>query len=125
MQAGDDGQIADALGFHNNHSKSRRWRGTCSPSRSSNCAMPPTIWQAAHGNRPTMFLANMGSVSHHTARATYAKNFFEAGGFEVSATMVHGSRRGGRSIRDIGATVAVICSSDKLYPELVPPRRRN
>ena len=25
----------------------------------------------------------MGPVAHHTARATYAKNFFEAGGFEV------------------------------------------
>ena len=40
-------------------------------------------WQAAHGKRPTVFLANMGPFRHHTARAMYAKNFFEAGGFEV------------------------------------------
>ena len=30
-------------------------------------------WQATHGTRPTVFLANLGPVSHHTARATYAR----------------------------------------------------
>ncbi len=40
-------------------------------------------WLVRSGRRPRVFLANMGPVAHHTARATYAKNFFEAGGFEV------------------------------------------
>ncbi len=78
-------------------------------------------WQVFHGKRPRVFLANMGSAAHHTARATYAKNFFEAGGFEVI------SNNGFREVSDAakaftqsGATIAVICSSDKLYPEIVP-----
>ena len=33
--------------------------------------------------RPTVFLVKLGPVSHHTARAAYSKNFFEAGGFEA------------------------------------------
>jgi methylmalonyl-CoA mutase len=78
-------------------------------------------WQAAHGKRPRVFLANMGPVAHHTARATYAKNFFEAGGFEVMGN--NGFRdadAAAKAFADSGATVAVLCSSDKLYPEVVP-----
>jgi methylmalonyl-CoA mutase len=78
-------------------------------------------WQASHGRRPRVFLVNMGPVAHHTARATYAKNFFEAGGFEVIGN--NGFRETGNAIRaftESGATIAVICSSDKLYPEIVP-----
>ena len=36
-----------------------------------------------HGSRPKVFLANLGSVAAFTARATFAKNFFEAGGIEA------------------------------------------
>jgi methylmalonyl-CoA mutase len=78
-------------------------------------------WQAAHGKRPRVFLANMGPVAHHTARATYAKNFFEAGGFEVVGN--DGFKDAGAAASAFaasGATVAVICSSDKLYPDVVP-----
>ncbi len=38
---------------------------------------------SVEGRRPGVFLANLGSIAAHTARATFAKNFFEAGGFEV------------------------------------------
>src|SRR5262249_58673070 len=77
-------------------------------------------WQVAHGKRPRVFLANMGSVAHHTARATYAKNFFEAGGFEVIGN--NGFRDADAAVKafaDSGATGAVVCSSDKVYPEFV------
>ncbi|HTQ40038.1 MAG TPA: methylmalonyl-CoA mutase family protein [Pirellulales bacterium] len=78
-------------------------------------------WQATHGKRPTVFLANMGPVAHHTARATYAKNFFEAGGFNVvSNNGFSDADAVAEAFRTSGATIAVICSSDKLYPELVP-----
>src|SRR5208337_4197013 len=40
---------------------------------------------AAHGNRPRVFLAGVGTIAEQIARKTYAKNFFEAGGFEVLA----------------------------------------
>jgi methylmalonyl-CoA mutase len=78
-------------------------------------------WQAAHGRRPRVFLANMGPVAHHTARSLYAKNFFEAGGFEVVTN--NGFRDADAAAKAFvgsGATVAVICSSDKLYPDVVP-----
>jgi methylmalonyl-CoA mutase len=78
-------------------------------------------WQAAHGRRPRVFLANMGPVAHHTARATYAKNFFEAGGFEVAGNDgFKDADAAARAFAASGATVAVLCSSDKLYPEVVP-----
>jgi methylmalonyl-CoA mutase len=78
-------------------------------------------WLATHGKRPRVFLVSMGPVAHHTARATYAKNFFEAGGFEVLAN--HGfkdSESGAKAFADSGAKIAVICSSDKLYADVVP-----
>lgn len=78
-------------------------------------------WQSAHGCRPSVFLANMGPISHHTARATYAKNFFEAGGFEVITNA--GFQQPEEAVNAFaasGAKTAVLCSSDKLYPEVVP-----
>lgn len=78
-------------------------------------------WQATHGKRPRVFLVAMGPVAHHIARATYAKNFFEAGGFEVLD--IKGFQDVDSAARAFGeskAAVAVICSSDKLYPEIVP-----
>ena len=78
-------------------------------------------WQAKHGRRPRVFLANMGPVAHHTARATYAKNFFETGGFEVISTDgFQDAEAAAAAFGESGATIAVICSSDKLYPEVVP-----
>ena len=38
---------------------------------------------AATGARPKVFLANLGTPADFTARATFAKNFFEAGGIEA------------------------------------------
>ena len=78
-------------------------------------------WQAVHGRRPRVFLANMGPVAHHTARATYAKNFFEAGGFEVVGNDgFRDADAAARAFTASGATIAVLCSSDKLYPTVVP-----
>ena len=39
-------------------------------------------WLAATGARPKIFLANLGTPADFSARATFAKNFFEAGGIE-------------------------------------------
>jgi len=115
------GQLARALGFHAEPT-------TIPPLTPHPFAEPfeelrdaSDGWQETHGKRPRVFLANMGSVAHHTARATYAKNFFEAGGFEVIGN--NGFKEAdaaARAFADSGATVAVLCSSDKLYPEIVP-----
>ncbi|MDX6744502.1 methylmalonyl-CoA mutase family protein [Actinocorallia sp. A-T 12471] len=61
----------------------------------------------AQAVRPKVFLATLGPVAVHTARATFAANLFQAGGIET----VSGSAD------EFDGGVAVICSSDKLYAE--------
>ncbi|MDX2221669.1 MAG: methylmalonyl-CoA mutase family protein [Rhodospirillaceae bacterium] len=77
---------------------------------------------AKYGARPKVFLANLGTVAEFTARATYAKNFFEAGGIEAVPGV------GGTDISAIakafgktGAALAVICSADKVYTAHAAP----
>jgi methylmalonyl-CoA mutase len=78
-------------------------------------------WLDRHGKRPMVFLANMGPLAHHAARATYAKNFFEAGGFAViSNNGFEDTTAAVKAFSESKASVAVICSSDKLYPDVVP-----
>ncbi|MBK1665858.1 methylmalonyl-CoA mutase [Rhodospirillum rubrum] len=73
-------------------------------------------WLAAHGQRPKIFLANLGPVAQHTARATFAKNFFEAGGIEaVAGAGFDEAADCVAAWRDSGAKVAILCSSDGLY----------
>ncbi|MEX2186667.1 MAG: methylmalonyl-CoA mutase family protein [Pirellulales bacterium] len=116
------GQIAQALGFNVQPGEaiapieSRNFAGPFEELRDASDA-----WQAAHGRRPTVFVANMGPVSHHTARATYSRNFFEAGGFEVlTSDGFQDAGAAAAAFANSGAKIAVICSSDKLYPEFVP-----
>jgi len=78
----------------------------------------------AAGTRPSVFLVNLGPVAVHTARATFAKNFFEAGGIATTT-----SARGGtvgfadpaEAVADLdGARLVCLCSSDALYKEHAP-----
>jgi methylmalonyl-CoA mutase len=75
------------------------------------------------GHRPRVFLANLGSVATHTARASWAKNFFEAGGIEA-VTSQRGSTEGfddpetlAADFSESGAAIACVCSSDSMYAE--------
>jgi methylmalonyl-CoA mutase len=71
---------------------------------------------ARTGVRPTVFLANLGPVSAFTARATYAKNFFEAGGIE--AIMSDGFSDQGKlrqAFLESKSRLSCICSSDDIY----------
>jgi methylmalonyl-CoA mutase len=78
-------------------------------------------WKTKHGKRPSVFLANMGPPSHHSARATYAKNFFEAGGFDVLPTSGFSDAvMATEAFKGCASSIAIICSSDKLYPDIVP-----
>ncbi len=73
---------------------------------------------AANGARPKMFLANLGPVSAFTARAMFAKNFFEAGGIEaLSNDGFESADDLASAFRASGAAMACICSSDALYAE--------
>jgi methylmalonyl-CoA mutase len=71
---------------------------------------------AKSGTRPKVFLANLGKVSDFTARTTYAKNFYEAGGIEA-LTNDGFDRRADvvAAFKRSGARLACLCSSDKVY----------
>ena len=65
----------------------------------------------AAGQRPQVYLATIGPIARHTARASFAGNLFQAGGLATPA---------GDGAGDLGATgttVACICGTDKDYAE--------
>src|SRR5262249_38175319 len=68
------------------------------------------------GARPKAFLANLGNVADFTARATSAKNFFEAGG--IAAVTNDGFASHNEMLSSFnasGASLACLCSSDVVY----------
>jgi methylmalonyl-CoA mutase len=68
------------------------------------------------GVRPKIFLANLGSVAEFTARASFAKTFFEAGGIEAVGN--DGFASGDAmtaAFKSSGAKLACLCSSDEVY----------
>lgn len=71
---------------------------------------------AEKGARPKVFLANLGPIAAFTARATFAKNFFEAGGVEAVTNDGFPSLEAmAEAFRQSGARIACICSSDAIY----------
>lgn len=73
---------------------------------------------ALEGARPRIFSCNLGRLAEHGARATFAKNLFEAGGIEVvpSEPITDAAQIAG-AFRASGAAIAVVCSSDAVYAE--------
>jgi len=76
----------------------------------------------AQPERPQVFLATLGPVAAHTARATFAANLFNAGGF---ATPNAGPTRTAEDVaekfKESGAKIAVVCGSDAGYADLAVP----
>ena len=71
---------------------------------------------AKTGARPKVFLANLGKLSDFTARATFAKNFYEAGGLEAVTNDGFKSQADMlAAFKTSGAKIACLCSSDKVY----------
>lgn len=69
-----------------------------------------------HGARPKVFLATIGNIAEFTARATFAKNFYEAGGFEaVAGAGGNDAAEIARDFKTSGASIAVIASTDAVY----------
>ena len=76
-------------------------------------------FKAQYGQNAKIFLANIGTAAAFTARASYAKNFFEAGGIEAVAGT------GGEAVTDIvrdfrasGASFAAVCGTDAAYTDV-------
>ena len=72
--------------------------------------------RAAAGARPRVFLANLGPLAAHGARAAFARGLFEAAGFEaIDEGGFEDDDALGRAFAGSGATIACLCSSDALY----------
>ncbi len=70
------------------------------------------------GKRPRAFLANLGTAADFTARATFAKSFFETGGIEAIDT--EGFSDAGAlaaAWKSSGAALVCLCSQDKVYAQ--------
>jgi len=79
------------------------------------------VWLEDKGVRPRIFLANVGPVADHKPRATFATGFFEAGGIETIGNNGFATpEETADAFSASGASMAVICSSDARYPDLVP-----
>jgi methylmalonyl-CoA mutase len=72
----------------------------------------------ATGARPKVFLANLGAPADFTARATFAKSFFETGGIEIVDTEGFTDPAAlSAAFKASGAALACLCSSDRLYAQ--------
>ena len=63
----------------------------------------------AASERPKVYLATIGPVARHTARASFAGNLFQAGGLATP------SGSGVEGFADAGTAVACICGTDEDY----------
>ncbi len=71
---------------------------------------------AKSGARPKVFLANLGQLSEFTARASFAKSFFEAGGIEAVTNDGFASlEEMVAAFKSSSAALACLCSSDEVY----------
>ncbi len=67
---------------------------------------------------PKIFLANLGKAADFTARTTFARNFFEAGGVAaISSEGLSSPEEAARAFKSSGAKLACVCSSDEIYAE--------
>lgn len=79
-------------------------------------------YEAETGKTVDIFLANMGPIPQHKARADFACGFFEVAHFNMLRNDGFKTvEEAAKAAADSGAPVAVICSTDATYPELVPP----
>ena len=70
------------------------------------------------GARPKVFLANLGELSDFTDRATFAKNFYEAGGIEaVTNDGFKAQTEMIAAYKASGVRLACLCSTDRIYAD--------
>jgi methylmalonyl-CoA mutase len=70
----------------------------------------------AKGKRPSVFLANLGTPADFTARATFAKSFFETGGIEaIDSEGFSDPAALAAAFKASGAALVCLCSQDKVY----------
>ncbi len=73
------------------------------------------------GSAPRVFLANMGPLAQHKARADFTTGFLAVGGFECDSPPGFDTPEAAADAAlAADAEAVVICSTDATYPEIVP-----
>ncbi|MEL6862212.1 MAG: methylmalonyl-CoA mutase family protein [Pseudomonadota bacterium] len=74
---------------------------------------------AKTGSRPSIFLATLGPLAEHTARADFARNLFAAGGIDAKAAPIppESASELATAFKASGCKIAVLCGADKRYAD--------
>lgn len=73
------------------------------------------------GKAVQIFPANMGPLAQHKARLDFSKGFFEVSGFEIMDNDGFATaQEAADAALASGASIFIVCSTDKAYPEYVP-----
>ena len=79
-------------------------------------------YEARAGKTLDVFLANMGPIPQHKARADFTSGFMEVAHFKILGNDGFPNvEEAAAAAEASGAGITVICSTDATYPELVPP----
>ncbi|HWE88030.1 MAG TPA: methylmalonyl-CoA mutase family protein [Pseudonocardiaceae bacterium] len=77
---------------------------------------------ARTGRRPAVFLATLGPIAAHTARASFAANLFAAGGIETpTAGATGGVDDVVAAFTESGQRIACVCGTDGAYADQAAP----
>ena len=78
-------------------------------------------YAAEKGGNVRIFLANMGPIPQHKARADFTTGFLQVGAFEVLRNDgFKTTDEAAAAAAESGADAVVICSTDATYPDIVP-----
>ena len=78
-------------------------------------------FKAEKNDNVKIFLANMGPIPQHKARADFTTSFLQVGAFEVLGNNGFATvDDAAATAKESGADAVVICSTDATYPEIVP-----
>ncbi|MBR4384322.1 MAG: acyl-CoA mutase large subunit family protein [Selenomonadaceae bacterium] len=78
-------------------------------------------FKAEKNDNVKIFLANMGPIPQHKARADFTTGFLQVGAFQVLGNNGFATvDEAAAAAKDSGADAVVICSTDPTYPEIVP-----
>lgn len=68
------------------------------------------------GQRPKVFLANLGAIVDHNTRSTWTWNFLAAGGIEgLNNDGYESAEAAAKAFKESGAEAVCLCSSDEIY----------
>ncbi len=78
-------------------------------------------YKAENGEFEKLYLACFGRLNQYKGRADFSYDFFNVGGFisEIGKDFAD-TNQAAKAFKESGSRVVVICSSDDVYPEVVP-----